>query len=68
MLSSFCQTNAASNFLIKGLVTEDELTEERGEPVKDLKIILLGDRNPEHTIQISSILDEATKWQLVNFL
>ena len=35
---------------IDGLDTYDELTEECGEPMEDLKMISLDDGNEEHTI------------------
>lgn len=51
-----------SIFLVKGLNTIDELTEERGELAKDLLTIPLNAKNPQHIIQIGSTPGKVAKW------
>lgn len=53
---------------IEGLDIRDELTEEQGEPAKDLRTVPLHDVNPQHVIHIGSKLDEAMSQRLINFL
>ena len=54
-------TGPSEAYPVDGLDTQDELSEERGEPVEDLETIPLNNGNKEHTVQIGSKLDQVTK-------
>ncbi|KAG1330243.1 hypothetical protein COCNU_02G002110 [Cocos nucifera] len=53
---------------VDGLDVCDDLTEERGEPMEDLMVVLQNDGNIEHTVQIGFNLGEEVWKQLIAFL
>ena len=53
---------------VDGLDARDDLTEERGDPIEDLVLVPLNDRNAEHVVMIGSNLGEEVRTHLVDFL